>query len=239
MSGSKSVMGTAKSTYVSLMQGVVGSLVGSDAKAEATDRDDRLKHWAVSLPRVWDSLAIAKLDVPWWTYRAIDVVDAWLQGRTEPVSVYEYGSGASTIWLAKRAARVQSVEHHRQFGELMTDALSSYDNVTLRIVEPVTSSTPVVASGKHDHEGLDFADYVNSIESAEGPFDVIVIDGRAREACLAKAVQHLAPEGIIIYDNSARRRYREPIKRLSGHERRLRGLTPTLPYPEQTSIITL
>src|SRR6266542_420284 len=45
---------------------------------EAPDRDHRLRHWAYSLTKVHDSLAIAELDVPWWTYRAIDVVEAWL-----------------------------------------------------------------------------------------------------------------------------------------------------------------
>jgi hypothetical protein len=63
-------------------------------------RDRRLKHWLTSLTRVHDSLAIAELGVPWWTYRAIDVVDAWMLGRARPIRVFEYGSGASTLWLA-------------------------------------------------------------------------------------------------------------------------------------------
>ena len=53
-----------------------------------------LRHW------VHDPLALAELGVPWWTYRAIDIVDAWLTAHVSPVRVFEYGSGASTIWLA-------------------------------------------------------------------------------------------------------------------------------------------
>src|SRR4051794_2778280 len=41
-------------------------------------REHRLRHWAFSLGRVHDSLAIAALDVPWWTYDAIDAVSDWL-----------------------------------------------------------------------------------------------------------------------------------------------------------------
>src|SRR5689334_4296666 len=43
-------------------------------------RDRRTRHWLYSLTRAYDSLAIAELDVPWWTYRAIDVVEAYLSG---------------------------------------------------------------------------------------------------------------------------------------------------------------
>lgn len=224
----------AKQGYVQLAK-VAARATGSDGSIPS--RDQRFRHWIVSLPRVHDSLAIAELDVPWWTYRSIDVVDAWLQGRTAPVSVYEYGSGASTMWMASRAARVESVEHHAGFAEMMRQALPQ-NHVTVRTVEPTQSASPRIASGKEGHEGLDFYDYVHSIEDAEGPFDVIVIDGRAREACLEVSADHLAPEGIIIFDNSLRRRYRPTIERFVGSERRLRGLTPTLPYPEQTSILT-
>lgn len=201
------------------------------------DRDRRLRHWLTSLPRIHDSLAIAELDVPWWTYRSIDVVEAWLEARPGPTRVFEYGSGASTLWLARRADSVHSVEHHAGFADLMRTALTA-PHATIRTVEPVESAHPRVPSGKEGHGGLDFHDYVHAIEDVPGPFDLVVVDGRAREACLEIALEHLADDGIVVFDNSWRRRYRPTIARLSGRERRLPGLTPTLPYPDQTSIIT-
>ena len=57
--------------------------------------EQRWRHWAHSLTKVYDSLAMAKLDVPWWTYDAITAVDAWLSERERPIRIYEYGSGAS------------------------------------------------------------------------------------------------------------------------------------------------
>lgn len=224
-----------KNAYVKTVGTVARATTGSSLPPS---RDQRFKHWLASLPRVHDSLAIAELDVPWWTYHSIDVVEAWLEARRGPTSVFEYGSGASTLWLAGRTTKVDSVEHHAGFASMMRSAIDA-PHVSLRTVEPVASSSPRIRSGKEGHEGLDFYDYVHAIDDADGPYDVVVIDGRAREACLLAAVDHLAEDGLIIFDNSARRRYRPTIERVAGRERRLRGLTPTLPYPEQTSLITL
>ncbi|PZS16276.1 MAG: SAM-dependent methyltransferase, partial [Pseudonocardiales bacterium] len=170
--------------------------------AAPPDRDRRLRHWAYSLTRVHDSLAIAELDVPWWTYRSIDVVDAWLSARRRPIRVFEYGSGASTLWLARRADEIHSVEHHRGFGERIAPILAAQGNIDFRIVEAVNSATPAVPSAKEGHGGLDFAAYVAAIDAADGTFDLVIIDGRAREACLRAALPRLAHDGLIVFDNS-------------------------------------
>ena len=204
-------------------------------------RDRRTRHWLYSLTRAYDSLAIAELDVPWWTYRAIDVVEAYLSGlaaQGRRIRVFEYGSGASTLWLARRADEVHSVEHHREFGEHLAPTLSAYPNIDFRIVPPVPSASPQIGSQKEGNAGLDFADYVAAIEQVPGDFSLVVIDGRAREACLERAVKRLEPGGLIVFDNTRRRRYREAIERSGLVERRLAGLTPTLPYPDQTSVLT-
>ncbi len=207
--------------------------------AQAPGRDHRLRHWIHSLTRVHDSLAMAELDVPWWTYRAIDVVEAWLAAHPRPIRVFEYGSGSSTLWLARRVDELHSVEHHAGFAEVIRPALEQYANIDFHVVEPMKSARPAVPSAKEGHAGLDFADYVATIDKVGGSFDLIVIDGRAREACLVAAIPRLAAGGIIVYDNSRRARYRRAIAAADVTERRLRGLTPTLPYPDQTSVLTL
>jgi hypothetical protein len=201
------------------------------------DRRQRFRHWLVSLTRVHDSLAIAELDVPWWTYAAIDSVDAWLTARPRPIRVFEFGSGASTLWLARRVDEVHTIEHHAGFAARMRPEFAAHPHVTLHQVEARWSTRPGVPSGKAGHEGLDFADYVAAIDRVGGLFDLIVIDGRARAACLRAAVPHLAADGLIVYDNSGRRRYRRAIEESGLVERRFAGLTPTLPYPEQTSLL--
>lgn len=232
----------AKGLYAAGARGAGSVLTRAGLLSEQPpSRDQRTKHWMYSLTRAYDSLAIAELDVPWWTYRAVDVVEAYLSGlatRSKPVRVFEYGSGASTLWLAKRADEVHSVEHHREFGEHLRPSLAPLANVDFRIVEPVPSDAPVVGSRKEGAAGLDFAGYVAGIDDVPGEFSLIVIDGRAREACLERARHRLEPGGVIVFDNTRRRRYREAIQRSGMAERRLTGLTPTLPYPDQTSILT-
>lgn len=204
-------------------------------------RSRRLRHWAYSLTRAHDSIGISKLDVPWWTYKAIDEVEAWLAPR-RGARVFEWGSGASTIWLAKRAAEVHSVEHHAGFAALIREQLAITPHATLDIVEPEPSDHPAIGSAKEGHGQLDFTSYVRHIDRVAAtvgqPFDLIVVDGRAREACLLAALPHLADDGIIVFDNTMRRRYRKAIAAAPVVERAFRGLTPTLPYPDQTSIIT-
>lgn len=201
------------------------------------DRRHRLRHWLVSLTRVHDSVAMAELDVPWWTYDAIDVVDAWLRVRRRPIRVFEFGSGASTLWLARRVDEVHTVEHHVGFAMRMSPEFAAHPQITLHQVIARPSTRPRIPSGKAGHQGLDFSDYVTSIDRVGGPFDLIVIDGRAREACLRAALPHLAADGLLVYDNSSRRRYRRAIEESGLTERRFTGLTPTLPYPEQTSLL--
>ena len=227
-----------KQIYVAAIR-KVGRRLSSRGVGESKppDRSHRLAHWAYSLTCVHDSLAISKLGVPWWSYTAIDKVDRWLTSRPHPIRVFEYGSGASTIWLAGRADEVYSVEHHQGFAEYLSPTLHSLPTAQLFVVPPTPGASPKTPSGKEGNENLDFTDYVATIDQVKGPFDLIVVDGRARQACLARAGGRLAADGIIVFDNSGRRRYREAIEGCGLVEKKFRGLVPTLPYPDQTSIL--
>ena len=236
---SRSPLHTVKRAYAATAQAAGRGLTRLGVLGEDPPPiERRARHWAYSLTRVHDSLALAALDVPWWTYDAIAAVTSWFADRHgSPARVFEYGSGASTLWLARRASEVHSVEHHRGFGEMMATELAQFDHVTLRVIEPAASERPVVASAKEGHRGLDFAELRRRHQLVDGDFDLVVVDGRAREACLRAAQRRLAPGGIVVFDNSRRRRYREAIRASGMLERRFPGLTPTLPYPEQTSIL--
>jgi hypothetical protein len=204
---------------------------------DVPDRQHRVRHWAHSLTVVHDSAAIAGLDVPWWTYDAIDTVETWLSGHARPIRVFEWGSGASTLWLAGRVDEIHSVEHHKGFADSMAPLFAKHPNITFHVVEPTTSENPAVPSHKPGHTGMDFADYVGTIDEVGGKFDLIVIDGRAREACLTAAVPHLADRGLIVFDNTHRKRYQVAVEQSGLKEQVLKGLTPTLPYPDRTSLL--
>ena len=236
-----SALGVLKQLYASGAQAAGRGLERAGVlRADPPNREHRLRHWAYSLTRAHDSIGISRLDVPWWTYGAIDAVEEWLAARpaNAPVRTFEWGSGASTIWLARRVAEVHSVEHHRGFGEMIQVNLGTFAHARLDIVEPVASTAPVIGSAKEGHGELDFERYVAHIDAVGGEFALIVVDGRAREACLTRALAHLADDGIIVFDNTFRRRYRQAIAAANVVEQRYRGLTPTLPYPDQTSILT-
>jgi Methyltransferase domain len=230
---------SAKSSYAHVMRWIRDVLTRAGILSEEPpERDHRLAHWAYSLTRIHDSAGLVALDVPWWTYRAIDVVDVWLSVRAKPVRIFEYGSGASTVWLARRADEVHTVEHHAEFAAQFKPMLDEYDNIEFSLVEPITSSNPIAPSEKEGYDGVDFSAYVWRIDHVGGLFDLIVIDGRARVACLAAALPHLKADGLIVFDNTNRVRYRDGIAASPVRERRLRGLAPTLPYPDSTSLLT-
>ena len=201
-------------------------------------REHRLRHWAYSLTRAHDSIGISKLDVPWWTYGAIDEVERWLAGRDGDVRAFEWGSGASTIWLARRVASVQlggappRVRH---------DDPGAVDGVAERDVghrRAGSQRSPAIGSAKEGHGGLDFSDYVRHIDGVGGMFDLIVVDGRAREACLSAALPHLEPDG----HHRVRQHDAPPLppgdRRRPGRRAIVPRPHPTLPYPDQTSILT-
>jgi predicted O-methyltransferase YrrM len=181
---------------------------------------------------------LSKLDLPWWTYPAIEEVDAFLTARGGDARVFEYGSGASSVWLGRRAKEVHSVEHSGEFVDFLRPALAEVDSVRLRHVEaPQRGEAARVQSERFGHEGLDFTDYVTAIDDVGGHFDLVVVDGRARSACLRQAIPHLAPDGVIVFDNSNRSRYQEALLTSGLALTRHRGWVPSLPYKSETTLL--
>ncbi len=237
-----SVKGTwawrAKSAYAAAAHGLGKALTAAHIlPAQPPPRQQRIRHWLLSLTKVHDSMAIVELGVPWWTYRAIDAVESWLSHRPRPIRVFEYGSGASTFWLAERADEVFSVEHHPEFSSLIRPELAKRPNVTFLEVPAVSMAEPAVSSRKPGSEKLDFTAYVHQIDTVPGDFDLIVVDGRAREACMRAGAGRLREDGLMVFDNTHRRRYKRAIAASGLIEQVHRGLTPTLPYPDRTSLL--
>jgi hypothetical protein len=192
--------------------------------------------WVRSWLSVYDLEDLLAFDVPWWTFAAADRVEDFL-ARRPGSRVFEWGSGASTVWLGRRCGTVFSVEHDAAWADRMRSSLPG--NARVQLVPPAPGGA--VPSAKPGFAGLDFADYVAAIDDVAGPLDLIVIDGRAREACLDRAVERLASGGLIVLDNVDRARYREAIARFG---QRLdvvwtRGRTPALPYPTRTALISV
>ena len=234
-------MDSAKSIYVSVMR-QLRRLLATLRLLGYFDRNLE-KRWVLylrSLLAIYDFEDLARLGVPWWTFSAINEVEKFLNDREATVRVFEYGPGASTIWLARHACSVTYVEHDEAFATKMNQAVQDQTNITGRLVEPIHRAPGEqiqCPSGIKGFERYDFVNYVEAIRDTGGPFDLIVIDGRARVACLAEAAQHLRAPGMIVFDDSNRARYSVGLSNQPLTLRRFRGLGPTIPYFEETSLL--
>jgi hypothetical protein len=228
-----------KSLYVRTVHGI-GAVAGAAGVLAWLERrqDSRTARWARSLFAIHDIDAMVALDLPWWTFDAIDEVDAFLATRPH-ARVLEYGSGASTVWLARRADSVTSIEHDIGWHPVVAAQVASMPGVDLRLVPPdaPADTGPGYRSFKPGWQNSSFRHYVEAIDQLPGLFDLIVIDGRARAACLDHAESRLAPDGMIVFDNSNRSRYRAAIAGSKLKRVETSGLTACLPYPDATTLL--
>jgi hypothetical protein len=196
--------------------------------------------WVRSLLSIYDLEDLLAYDVPWWTFKASDQVGAFLTGQPD-ARVFEWGSGASTAWLSRRAGSVTSVEHDHLWAEIVRRVLPN--NAAVHVVPPLPArgEPGEQLSEKPGFHGLDFGAYVAALDETEGCFDLIVVDGRARSACFRHAITRLAPNGVLVFDNVDRKRYRDAIASspIPVDVQWTRGLTPALPYPTRTAVVRL
>ena len=230
----------ARSAYVSGMRRArtVADRIGLLDRLSRSDT--RRAQYLRSMFAIYDARDLTTLDIPWWSYPAIDRVEAFLAARGDRTRVLEFGTGASTAWLAKRCREVHSIEHDIEFADQIGPLLAGYENLTVHKVpvSPAVPGQPAVRSNRRGHEHLDFTPYVAMVEQIGGTFDLIVVDGRARVASLAAAVAHLADDGVIVFDNANRAEYKAGIANSGLHAEFLRGLAPSLPYPSTTALLT-
>jgi hypothetical protein len=189
---------------------------------------------------IYDMDDMIRLDTPWWTYGSIRVVEEHLRRLNGSARAFEYGSGASSLWLAARSGEVHTVEHDAGFARVMRDAITSAgldSKVTLHEVPADVVDVPVTRSGRRGEDAVDYTSYTRSIEIPGGLFDLVIVDGRARVACLQAAVSKLAPGGLVVFDDAQRLRYRAGIRSVGLPVRAIWGMVPSLPYPRQTAVL--
>jgi hypothetical protein len=177
--------------------------------------------------------------VPWMTYEAVRWLSTHVNGSTR---VFEWGSGGSTLFFARHAGSVVSVEHDRGWHSDVSKALGSINggNVTRLLCEPeaTTAPHPSYLSTSQRHAGMSFQRYVETIDSfADGHFDLVLVDGRARTACMRQGIPKLRLGGYLMLDDAERDEYREGIHLVDGWARRtFVGPKPYGPYFAETSI---
>ncbi|MEQ8771206.1 MAG: hypothetical protein RIC51_00010, partial [Erythrobacter sp.] len=124
-------MQVIKRTYVDAMQGL-GTLPPLAGLARRGRDDDPYgwRHWVASLFAIYETDRMIALDLPWWNVAATRAVAEFLGARPR-ARVFEYGSGASTVWLARRAQEIFTVEHHEKWMRRFERQTRGHANVTL------------------------------------------------------------------------------------------------------------
>ncbi len=128
-------------------------------------------------------------ELPWMNYAVI----AFLERRlNKTLSVFEYGSGYSTLFYARRVRNVISVE---------------YDQAWIASIGPRLPPNASVLFVPDDVDG----DYCRAIARSGDSFDVVVVDGKDRENCVKQSMQALSSRGVIVLDDSQRAGYAPAI----------------------------
>lgn len=224
-----------RSSYVAVAHGL-RRILGPLGLLGALERSEsRRATWLRSLFAIYDLEDLSGLDLPWWTFGAVDAVGEFLEERPG-ARVFEWGSGASTIWLSRRGAKVTAVEHDPGWAEAVGAKTAGFPDT--KVIAVPSAAEGAIPSGKKGFRGQYFDAYVRAIRDHEGPFDLIVIDGRAREACLLEAIPKLARGGYILFDDTKRKRYRKAIAASGMRVERLEGLAVCLPLPDATDLLS-
>jgi predicted O-methyltransferase YrrM len=123
-----------------------------------------------------------RLTAPWLPYPAV----RYLRRLVAPSwSVLEFGSGASTLWLAHRAARVVSVEHDPSWFVRVERWLQRAGRAN---VEQHLCTGPGTYADTQGHPARSF--------------HLVLIDGHWRNRCATVALRAVRPGGYVYFDNS-------------------------------------
>ena len=128
-------------------------------------------------------------EIPWMNYPTVTFLKERL---SKDLSLFEFGSGYSTLFYAQLVRVVISVEHDRSWLNLMESKMP--DNVSLI----------------HREEDINRV-YCRSITEFDREFDVVIVDGKDRMNCVKQAIRKLSPVGVIILDDTGRKKYIEIV----------------------------
>jgi hypothetical protein len=128
--------------------------------------------------------------VPWMNYGVVCFLEERL---TKNMSLFEYGSGYSTLFYSRFVGEVISAETDSAWYDRMNKLTG--DNVKLVYVD-------------FEQDGA----YCSYIAGTGKKYDVIVIDGKDRNRCAQNCVGSLSERGVVIFDDTGSPSYAEGVK---------------------------
>jgi predicted O-methyltransferase YrrM len=132
-------------------------------------------------------------DQPWLTPQANEMLESLLL----PSDVgLEFGSGRSTIWLARRVRFLTSVEHDAGWHALVRKQL---DGNGLSNVDYLFRPMDV-----DEAQGTESAYVAVTRAMPADSLDFVLVDGVYRGACATSVLHRLRPGGLLILDDAQR-----------------------------------
>lgn len=138
------------------------------------------------------------------------ILEAALEVSPTP-RVLVWGVGGSELWMADQlpaGSSLLAVEHNRAWATRVRAVMPAHASVLH--VQPTGKVGPTSTIGEEDARHL--AAYVSE-PAAFGPFDVILVDGLARGACLDAAASMLTPGGVCFLHDAQRDWYAKALER--------------------------
>ncbi len=158
--------------------------------------------------KVTSKISNNTINRPWMRFREIGILKEVLK-HLKPRMCLEWGAGNSTVYFPEflnEDARWISIEHEKDWASKIR-SMNLNSNVEIFHVAP--DNFP----WSDEHEDGAYSDLLNYITFPEqfGKFDFILVDGRARSACLIKAHELIKKEGVVILHDANREYYHEPF----------------------------
>lgn len=158
---------------------------------------------------------------PWVSPKARKWLDLFLKPN---MMVFEYGSGGSTIFFARRVKEVVSVEYQLLWflGVLLALWRRGITNFKLHLSRPETGKQlgRNYMSSDPNLNSFSFKKFVTAIDQyPDYYFDLVFVDGRARNACIRYAIPKVKRRGYILLDDSERSTYQTGKKLLAKYKK--------------------
>lgn len=150
------------------------------------------------------------VELPWLAFGAIDFLDAHVAGGT----IYEYGGGGSTLFFARRADRVVTVEHDPRWATALQQAIVSRSLSNVEVIAAAADFNDPVTFGQ--------SDFAHALPN--DPADLVMLDSydvvppHALRPLLFPHAEDLVrkPGGFIVVDDS--HRYPQLPHQSTAHE---------------------
>lgn len=150
---------------------------------------------------------------PWLSPSSVRFLRDYL---TKEMNGLEFGSGISTLFMAPKVKQLISVEHNKQWYQLISERFKNegITNVDYRFIAQNDSSQFSEKSFEMTEKlgfevRRDYVNYYMTVDSIpDNSLDFLLVDGRARPECLYYAFPKMKKNSLIILDNSEREHYK-------------------------------